>query len=98
LATVDAIAKEIADLNGPIFDPAFEPMITAKTPPPGQDILQASANNFYLGVSLPDMKNVQEQYPLNSRVVKEARGIHEQVYRGGTAGGKVPPGLYAAEH
>ena len=95
LAGADAVKKELADLQRAIFDPAFEPMITAKTPPPGQDILQASANNFYKGVSLADMKNVQEKYPLNSRVVKDARGIHEQVYRAGTPDGKVAAGLYA---
>src|SRR5262245_12654077 len=62
IAGVDALAKELADLNRPIFDASFEPMITAKTPPPGQDILQASANNFYQGVSLADMKGLQEKY------------------------------------
>ena len=48
--------KEVLDLQASIFDPAFEPMITAKTPPPGKDILQASANTFYQGVSLEDLK------------------------------------------
>jgi dipeptidyl-peptidase-3 len=95
LTSPEAVKKELADLNRPIFDASFEPMITAKTPPPGQDILQASANNFYQGVSLADMKNVQEKYPLNSRVVKDASGIHEQVYRAGTPDQKIPPGLYA---
>jgi dipeptidyl-peptidase-3 len=95
LATPDALRKELADLQRSIFDASFEPMITAKTPPPGQDILQASANNFYQGVSLADMKGVDEKYPLNSRVVKDASGIHEQVYRAGTPDGKVPAGLYA---
>jgi dipeptidyl-peptidase III len=95
LTGADAVTKELADLNKPFFDPAFEPMITAKTPPPGQDILQASANNFYQGVSLADMKTVEEKYPLNSRVVRDAGGIREQVYRAGTPDGKVPPGLYA---
>jgi dipeptidyl-peptidase-3 len=95
LTGADALATELADLNKPIFDPAFEPMTTAKTPPAGQDILQASANNFYAGVSLADLKNLQEHYPLNSRVVKDARGIREEVYRTGTPDGKVPSGLYA---
>ena len=36
LATADAVKKELADLNQAIFDPAFEPMTTAKTPPAGQ--------------------------------------------------------------
>ena len=77
--------------------PTFEPMITAKTPPPGKDILQASANTFYQGVTLADLKAFQEHYPLNSRVVKDADGaIREEVYRAGTPDGKVPPGLYAS--
>jgi dipeptidyl-peptidase-3 len=95
LANADAVKKELGELKASLFDEAFEPVITAKTPPPGKDILQASANNFYQGVTLEDLKNFQERYPLNSRVVKDARGIREEVYRAGTPDGKVPPGLYA---
>jgi dipeptidyl-peptidase III len=95
LATAGAVKQELAALQKPIFDPAFEPMTTAKTPPAGQDILQASANNFYQGLTLADLKDFQEHYPLNSRAVKDARGIREEVYRAGTPDGKVPPGLYA---
>ena len=95
LQTADALTKELADLNRAIFDPEFEPMTTAKTPPPGKDILQASANTFYEGASLADLKGFTERFPLNSRVVKDAKGIREEVYRAGTPDGKVPPGLYA---
>jgi dipeptidyl-peptidase-3 len=95
LTTADAVTKELTELRPSFFDPAFEPMLTAKTPPPGLDILQASSNTFYQGVSLADLKTFQERYPLNSRVVKDARGIREVVYRAGTPDGKVPPGLYA---
>ena len=95
LQTADALKKELDDLNRAIFDPQFEPMTTAKTPPPGKDILQASANTFYEGASLADLKGFTERFPLNSRVVKDAKGIHEEVYRAGTPDGKVPPGLYA---
>jgi dipeptidyl-peptidase-3 len=95
LASADALKKELDDLRQAIFDPAFEPMMTAKTPPPGKDILQASANNFYQGVGLADLKNFQEHYPLNSRLVKDGKGIHEEVYRAGTPDGRVPPGLDA---
>jgi dipeptidyl-peptidase-3 len=96
LATADAVKTELGDLKASIFDAAFEPLITTKSPPPGQDILQASANNFYRGVTLEDLKSVQEHYPLNSRVVKDSRGIHEEVYRAGTPDGKEPPGLYGS--
>ena len=95
LRTDDEVKSEVAGLRQAIFDPAFEPMTTVKTPPAGKDILQASANTFYDGVTLEDLKNFQEQYPLNSRVVKDGRGIREEVYRAGTPDGTVPPGLYA---
>ena len=48
-------------------------MVTAKTPPPGQDILAASANNLYVGVTMKDLANFKEKYPLNSRLVKTER-------------------------
>jgi dipeptidyl-peptidase-3 len=96
LRSADEVKREVTALQAAIFDPAFEPMATAKTPPSGQDILQASSNTFYRGVTLADLKGFQERYPLNSRVVKGADGtLHEEVYRAGTPDGRVPPGLYA---
>src|SRR5215471_4891344 len=95
LASPDAVKKELGDLHAAIFDPQFQPMTTAKTTPPGKDILQASANTFYQGVTLADLKGFTERFPLNSRVVKDAKGIREEVYRAGTPDGKIPPGLYA---
>ncbi len=96
LRSADEVKAEVAAVQRAIFDPAFEPMITAKTPPPGQDILQASSNTYYRGVTLEDLKNFHEQYRLNSRVVKGPDGtIREEVYRAGTPDGKLPPGLYA---
>lgn len=96
LTTPDALRKELAGLRAALFDPEFEPMITAKTPPPGKDIIQASSNTFYEGVSLADLKGFDERYPLNSRVVKGPDGKpREEVYRAGTPDGRVPPGLYA---
>ena len=69
--------------------------MTAKSPSAGKDIIQSSANNFYFGVTLADLKNFTERYRLNSRVVKENGKLVEQVYRAGTPDGRVPPGLYA---
>ncbi|MEO8369242.1 MAG: peptidase M49 [Candidatus Solibacter sp.] len=90
------VATELKDLRPSLFDAAFEPTITAKSPQGNRDILQASANNFYKGVSLDDLKGFQEKYPLNSRLVKDASGkIVEEVYRAGTPDGKVPAGRYA---
>jgi dipeptidyl-peptidase-3 len=96
LATADAVDKELDALRGSLFDAKVEPVTTAKTPPPGQDIIQASGNTFYRGVTLQDLKAFKESHPLNSRVVKGADGtIKEEVYRAGTPDGSVPPGLYA---
>ncbi|HYW39126.1 MAG TPA: hypothetical protein VE957_13515 [Terriglobales bacterium] len=90
------VTRELESLRASLFDPAFEPMMTAKSPAGGKDTIQASSNTFYLGVSLDDLKGFREKYALNSRVVKGADGkLTELVYRAGTPDGKVPPGLYA---
>jgi dipeptidyl-peptidase-3 len=89
------LLKEAAALNKSLFDPNFEPMITAKSPKDGLDIIQSSSNNFYLGVTLADLKGFTEKYALNSRVVKQNGKLVEQVYRAGTPDGKVAPGLYS---
>src|SRR5215813_11545531 len=65
LSSPDAVRRELADLRTAIFDASFEPLPTAKTPPPGQDIIQASSNTFYRGLTLQDLKDFHEQYPLN---------------------------------
>jgi dipeptidyl-peptidase III len=90
-----AFKKEIEELKPSLFDPDFEPLTTAKSPRGGLDILEASANNFYSGVKLSDLKNFTERYSLNSRLVKVNGHLEEQVYRAGTPDHSVPPGLYA---
>jgi dipeptidyl-peptidase-3 len=89
------LTSEIGELRQSLFDPNFEPNVTAKSPSGNKDILQSSSNNFYFGVSLADLKGFVEKYPLNSRLVKENGKLTEQVYRAGTADGKTLPGLYA---
>lgn len=90
------IKAELKELQSSFFDPNFEPLVTTKSPRGGQDILQASANNFYSGVTLAEVDAFHEQYPLASRLVKNSDGtLAEQVYRAGTPDGKVAPGLYA---
>jgi dipeptidyl-peptidase III len=89
------LAAQLDELRQSLFDPDFEPLTTAKSPAPGKDIIQASANNFYSGVTLADLPNFTEHFRLNSRVVKEHGKLVEQVYRAGTPDGRVPPGLYA---
>jgi dipeptidyl-peptidase-3 len=90
------VKHELERLRPSLFDPAFEPMMIAKSPVGGKDTIQASSNTFYPGLSLNDLKGFQDQYALNSRVVKGADGkLTELVYRAGTPDGKVLPGLYA---
>jgi dipeptidyl-peptidase-3 len=89
------LVTEIGELRASLFDANFEPSTTAKSPRGDKDILQSSANNFYFGVSMADLKGFAEKHPLNSRVTKENGKVIEQVYRAGTPDGKVPPGLYA---
>jgi dipeptidyl-peptidase III len=96
ITTSAQLDKELQMLRASFFDANFEPMDTAKSPGPGEDIVQASSNTFYPGLSLADLKGFHEQHPLNSRVVKDAQGkLHEEVYRAGTPDGKIPAGLYA---
>ena len=98
LGSATALARELTALEKPYFDPAFQPMLIVKNPQNGEDILEASANNFYSGVTLKDLKDFTEHYPLNSRLVKDDKGVvTEEVYRTGTPDGKVPPGRYARE-
>jgi dipeptidyl-peptidase-3 len=87
-AGVDALAPSL-------FDPTFEPILTARSPEGGKDILQASSNNFYFDVKLADLKKLTERYRLNSRVVNNGGKLSEEVYRAGTPDGRVKPGLYA---
>jgi dipeptidyl-peptidase-3 len=93
-----ALKAWLGGLKPSLFDAGFEPQLTSKAPPPGQDLLTASANTAYgRGVTLKDLEGFPEKHPLNSRVVKVDGKLVEQVFRAGTADGKVPRGLYAAE-
>jgi dipeptidyl-peptidase-3 len=65
------------------FDPAFDPILTNKNPGPGRDILEASANNLYVGVTMNEVAQLNERYGLNSRLVKKNGELVEEVYRVG---------------
>ncbi len=92
--TAAQMKHELEELRPTIFDPEFEPQLTAKNPRGGLDIIQASANNFYgRDVTLKDVEGFKELYPLNSRLVKEKDGkLVEEVLRAGTPDGKIKPG------
>jgi len=76
--TLDAMLARLEPL---FFDAGVDPTVTSKTPPPGQDILAASANNLYVGVTMKDLEGFVERHPLNSRLVKRDGRLEEEVYR-----------------
>jgi dipeptidyl-peptidase-3 len=82
--TLDAMLARLAPM---FFDPAVDPIVTNKAPGPGKDILLASANNLYLGVSSKEAdalkKAGRETHGLNSRLVKQNGQLVEEVYKVG---------------
>ena len=70
----ESIAALIERLAPAFFDATFDAMVTNKAPSNGADILAASANNLYAGVTMSDLETFDERYPLNSRLVKSAAG------------------------
>lgn len=85
----ETIAKRVERYARMFFDPDFEPMVTCKTPGDGQDILAASANNLYEGVTMADLEGFEERNQLNARLVKRDGELVEEVYKVG--------GLYGTE-
>ncbi len=89
----------IAEVERFLFNPDIEPLSTNKNPPPGGDILLDSGNNYYSGVSMADVERYDEQYPLNSRLVKREGRLEEEVLRAGRPlddGWEIPPGRHGA--
>jgi dipeptidyl-peptidase-3 len=85
--TLDLLLARLAPM---FFDPNVDPMVTSKTPPKGQDILAASANNLYVGLTMKDLDGFKEKHPLNSRLVKQNGKVVEEVYRvGGRYSGQI---------
>jgi dipeptidyl-peptidase-3 len=76
--TLDGLIGRMQPL---FFDPNVDTIVTNKTPGSGKDILAASANNLYVGVSMKDLDGFEEKHPINSRVVKHDGRIVEEVYR-----------------
>ena len=86
----ETLDQLLTRLEPMFFDPNVDPTVTSKTPPAGKDILEASANNLYAGVTMKDVEGFHEQYPLNSRLVKQNGKLVEEVYRvGGRYGGQI---------
>src|SRR3954464_11477056 len=78
--TLDALLDRLEPM---FFDPEVDPIVTSKTPRAGKDIITASANNLYAGVTMADLEGFEERYPLNSRLVKRDGRLVEEVYRAG---------------
>ncbi len=76
--SIDAL---LTRLEPAFFDPDHDSLVTNKSPGEGQDILQASANNLYVDISMADLADFEEQYPLTSRLVKRDGQLEEEVYR-----------------
>jgi dipeptidyl-peptidase-3 len=77
----ESVDQLLSRLEPFFFDPNIDPIVTNKTPGPGKDILEASANNLYVGVGTKDLEKFMERYPLNSRLVKRDGKLIEEVYR-----------------
>jgi dipeptidyl-peptidase-3 len=78
--TANSLVERFAPM---FFDVTVDPMVTNKTPGTGRDILEASCNNLYDGVTMADLEGFSEQHPLNSRLVKRDGLLVEEVYRVG---------------
>jgi dipeptidyl-peptidase-3 len=76
----DALLDRLAPM---LFDPAVDAVVTNKTPGAGRDILEASANNMYVGVRMSDLESFEERHGLNSRLVKRDGRMVEEIYRVG---------------
>ena len=87
--TLEALLNRLAPM---FFDPSFAPAVTRKTPEAGRDILSASFNNLYAGVSMADLQGFSERYGLNSRLVRRDGRLLEEVYR---VGGRYDPQIRA---
>ncbi len=79
----ESVSDMVRRMSPLFFDPDVDPIVTNKTPGPGQDILLSSANNLYKGVSMADLEGFDEQFPLTSRLVKQDGQLVEEVYRVG---------------
>ena len=78
----ESLDAMLARLQPMFFDPNVDPSVTTKAPPPGKDILTASANNLYAGgVTMNDVKGFTEKYGLNARLVKANGKLTEEVYK-----------------
>jgi dipeptidyl-peptidase-3 len=77
-APVDRLLDRLAPM---LLDPNVDAVVTNKTPGDGRDILEASANNLYVGVRMDDIDRFAERHGLNSRLVARDGHFVEEVYK-----------------
>ena len=77
----ETLTQMVGRMTPLFFDPDVDPIVTNKTPGPGEGILLSSANNLYKGVSMTDLEGFDERYPLTSRLVKVDGELVEEVYK-----------------
>jgi len=74
--------ERLIDRLAPMFlDASVDPTVTSKTPGLGRDILMASSNNLYSGVTATQLESFTERYGLNSRLTADNGRLVEEVYR-----------------
>ena len=78
--TLAALVDRLAPM---FFDADVDPILTNKTPGNGRDILEASSNNLYAGVTMGALEGFHERYALNSRLTANEGRLVEDVYRVG---------------
>ncbi len=88
----ETLDTQLARLRPMFFDLDVDPTVTSKAPRAGKDIVTASANNLYVGLTLEDLEGFVEKHPLNSRIVKRDGQLVEEVYR---VGGRYGPHIAA---
>ena len=76
----ESVEELVARYAPMFFDLSVDPIVTNKTPGPGRDILEASANNLYRDVRMADLDGFEERHGLNSRLVKAHGRLLEEVY------------------
>jgi dipeptidyl-peptidase-3 len=79
--STESVAQLIDRLAPMFLDASVDPTVTSKTPGAGLDILEASSNNLYSGVSASRLENFVERYGLNSRLTADNGRLVEEVYR-----------------
>jgi dipeptidyl-peptidase III len=79
----ESLSALVARLAPLFFDADVDPILTNKTPGNGRDILEASSNNLYAGVTMRALEGFHERYALNSRLTADDGRLVEDVYRVG---------------